>query len=240
MIEDHKEDSEQERNTPDTGKLRRFALGTALALFVFVLGGGELRDELSAPLATIIHFQHPSVLLGLLVVATAYASFRYWYQAIHLDLTRAKIRNYLKTAQSILVFPHSEDDFSHQTDPKTSKGGIWWVARNLLLSKLPDGLPRSHCIVIGHTGDSGEKLQRVVATKIERYFPGLRPEDVSLYSPGEGLFWASINSQSGKRLWTCRLEDFDLWLPVYAGSTSILIFLGYLLWPWVSDFFFRL
>lgn len=106
-------DSRVDSSDDEVHKLRRFALGTALALLVYVIGGGELKDELSAPLATIMRFQHPCVLLGLLFMATAYASVRYWYQAIHLPLTRIKIRAYLESPQSILVYPKSEDDFEH-------------------------------------------------------------------------------------------------------------------------------
>lgn len=233
-------DGRDESSDDEIHKLRRFALGTALALFVYVLGGGELRDELSAPLATIIRFRHPDVLLVLLVITTAYAAFRYWYHAIYLSLTRAKIRAYLETEQSILIFPNSEDDFSHKTEPATGKGSVWWQAINTLLTKLPNGLPRSRCIVIGHIGDNREHMSKAVATKLNHYFPGLTPENVSLVCPGEGVYWAHISSRSSMTRWSCLSEDFDLWLPVYAAGLSIALLVGSKLWPWMSVWLYKL
>lgn len=233
-------DDDYSSNEDSILRLRRFALGTSLALFVYVVGGGELREQLSVPFATVVHFQNPGVLLGLLASATFYAVIHYWYQAIFLSLTRSKIRKYLESPESILVFPKSEDDFSNVTNPALSKGGTWWTARNVLLTKLPDGMPRDHCIVIGHIGAAREHLSRTVATKLERYFPNLQPENVSLVSPGEGVYWAHISSKSTKTLLTCLYEDFDLWLPVTAGGLSLLLFLAYQLWPYLSMFISKL
>jgi hypothetical protein len=226
-------DIEGDGSNDEILRLRRFALATSLALFVFVAGGGELRDEVSASLITIIHFQRPNILLILLAVATAYGCIRYWYHAIHLFLTRGDIRAYLESPESILVFPYSEDVFATETNPGNSKGA-WWKAQNALLARLPEGLPRSHCIVIGHISDKSEHLQKAVAAKAERYFPDPKPHNVSVKTLGDQVFWANISSKSAQTLWTCRSEEFDLWLPVIAGALSIGLFEIYETWPWVE------
>ena len=108
MIEDAKEDAEQDRRFPDIDKLRRFSLGVGIALLIYVFAGGKFGDHVQTILTPIVEFERPWVLLGALLLASIYSTYRYWYYGIHLASTRAKIRKYLRQPESVYVFVGDE------------------------------------------------------------------------------------------------------------------------------------
>ena len=215
-------------------KLRRFSLGISSALLIYVLAGGEIPDEIKTQAVTVVHFKNPSVLLVFLVLVTAYASFRYWYHGIYRALTRRKVRAYLVKPESIFVFSGSERRFNSFMDREAETDIRACV--HVLYRKLPSGMPRDHCVVIGHDGTEEHQIKEQAAKKAGHYFPGLTPENISIIPLGTQA-WAHVSSISSSTRWTCWTEDVDLYLPVLVSGLALVAICFYALWPWALNAF---
>jgi hypothetical protein len=99
-------------SSQDPEKLRRFALGVALVLIVFVIAGGTLKEEVQGPLIGVVKFQRPGVLLLLLGLLSVYATARYTYYTIIAPVTRDRIRHYLMSERSMLCAKMTEELFA--------------------------------------------------------------------------------------------------------------------------------
>jgi hypothetical protein len=228
MSEDYREDAEPDRDLPDTTKLRRFALGVGVALLIYVLAGGEFGDSVHTVLTPIVHFERPSVLLGALLLASIYSSYRYWYYAIKLAPTRAKIREYFREPRSVYVFLGDEQFYKDSI--ATTGQTPFRVAVSHLDGKLPSGLSREQGMVITHGYDECKQ----VARKLEHYFPGLKTENISV-TKENGTCWAYVSTTSHVTNWWCWVEGVELWLPIIVNGAALVACVGRESWPWISQ-----
>lgn len=228
MIEDPKEDTESDRVLPDATKLRRFALGVGVALLIYVLAGGKFGHSVQTILVPIVEFTRPWIFSWALILASVYSSYRYWYYAIKLAPTRAKIRKYFREPRSVYVFL---GDARFYTENVTNSGTTpFRMALSHVHGKLPSGLSREENVVISYGFDECAQ----VARKLERYFPGLRPEDISVMRENT-ICWAHVNSTSRATDWWCWIEDVELRLPIIVNGVALLAYIGRESWPWISQ-----
>jgi hypothetical protein len=80
---------------PDLAKLRRFALAIGLTLFIYSVAGVELNpDQTISPLGLSLKIKQP-YLIGLgILIASGYASMRYWFfamRAVHSPLLERRL-----------------------------------------------------------------------------------------------------------------------------------------------------
>lgn len=85
----------------------RFALSVGLLLLGFSLADGHILPEVHGGVLG-VKLDRPWVVLLFLVGTSIYASYRYWYFAIKVPISRTAIRRYLKQDDSILVFKGQE------------------------------------------------------------------------------------------------------------------------------------
>lgn len=216
---------------PDPNRARRFALITATILLVYVLAGGHIKGEIKTPLIDLISFNRPEVLLFFLGLTSVYATARYWYYAIKLPFTRTKWRHHLRTAESILVYIKTKQDYL-----KTIEGASndeYLKVHSFLIHRSPAELDPIELIVGGGQRSSPsdqipwDLLRALVARQFASYFPGLTWEDITIEkNPSQAAtVWASVDKPKLSTRLRTLAEDLDLYLPVYLNVIALVLFI---------------
>jgi hypothetical protein len=73
----------------DPAKLRRFAIGVALVMWVYVFASGLIGNKITIQTLDIT-LSRPSVILLLVLIVSAYASVRYWLYGIKIPIVSLK------------------------------------------------------------------------------------------------------------------------------------------------------
>jgi|CXWL01.1.fsa_nt_gi hypothetical protein len=227
MTPDHNEETEWS-GLPDTDKLRRFSLGVGVALLIYAVAGGHIGQSLQTVLIPIVHFDRPQFLLGALVLASIYSTSRYWYYGIRLSQTRGKIREYLRKEGSVLVFVGDEMRFTQELNVQPPNHTR--KCQGMHYGRLHPDWPRSDFHVITHGQTEPELIEKQIAAKLEKYFPGLKAEDISFVPDKESIGRAQVftTSQSTDR-W-CWLEEVELRLPIIVNAVAWVSLLGCAAW----------
>lgn len=214
---------------PDPHGLRRFALVAGLILLVYTLAGGHLNGKVNTVLIDFGSFDRPWVLLVGLALASAYASFRYWYYVIRLPLTRTKIRQYLMSPESILAFVGKKHDYRVSIEAGTHTGYL--TLHSFLTSKSPAGFDPFDLVVGAGQSTSPnseiawDQVRASIARQFDSYFPGIKFEEVRLWNKDAGLgtAWASVDKVNSSTRWYILLEDTDLHLPLYLNGFGLAV-----------------
>ena len=214
---------------PDTEKLRRFSLGVGIALLIYVFAGGEFGDSFQTILTPIIHFKRSWVLLLALILTSVYSSYRYWYYGIHLASTRAKMRKYLESSDSVYVFNDSENVFNSQANhinPTETRNFL-----SALYAKVPAGLARKDYICITHGSYDTDQIKQKVAKQLEQYFPQIKAANIETSIIKGQHWWAHVGSLSLQTQVLCCIEDTELYLPIIVNGVATAAWIVAWLWP---------
>lgn len=213
---------------PDTGKLRRFALGVATVLIVLVLAGGTLRDEVQGPLIGVVKFERPGILLFLLALLSVYASVRYAYYGIVAPVTRSRIQNHLRNDWSLLCVKTTrsfyEDGLVRRTEPFSGEH----VRMETLC--LPGLTPWHFIVFTDHNiKPEPEFVKHVLANRIDSYFPGITSNEITLATWYDHHVRAKVGPLKSSTQLRLRLEQFDVYLPLIANGFAWLLLLWWAL-----------
>ncbi len=224
-------DTEQlgSRTAPDVSKTSRFATAVGLILLAYVLADGQLGREASSSLVGFIVFKRPWVILLFLVAVSAYASSRYWYYGIMVPMTRTKIREFLKTDKSVLVFKRTAEKYKELIQ---SSGAAIFKEHLSLEQRCPPGLTPFEFIVFtdAHEAPAEGYMRLLVANRVNRYFPSIVGDEIELVDHGTHA-WATVSKLKGGTRWRATLEDIDLYAPVLINGAAIVLFIVFIILP---------
>ena len=161
------------------------------------------------------------------VVTSFFASYRYWYYGIKVPTTRTKIREYLKTSESVLVFKGSPNSYKSLIGDKTIEPGLEIESSMLgqhssLEQRCPPGLTPFDFIIFTDAMIAPNEgyLRKLVANRVNRYFPGIVSDEIRLVDRGTHA-WAWVDKLKDGTRRREALEDFDLWAPIYINVIAI-------------------
>lgn len=224
-------DGDDESAPADPVKLRRFAIGIALVMFVYVAAGGIQADNHITVEMLKVTLLRPKFLVWAIPIVAVYASVRYWWYAIKLPVTRRKIRKYLQRSRSLLVIKTWESNF--RNDILTNRTSAFMLAIGELATKVPAGLsPYSFIIFTDayHEPDDNYMFH-LCRNRIDTYFSGIGAKEFQVDESQDHHAWISPSKlRFNTQAWVI-VEDSDLWLPIVLNVIGLLLFLLYLLCP---------
>lgn len=222
-------DGDDESASADPVKLRRFAIGIALIMFVYVVAEGSLAENRIPGDTLKIALSKPKVLLWAIPFVAVYASLRYWWYAIKLPVTRNKIRRYLQNTRSLLVIKTWEIAFREEL--KLNRTSAYLPLIRELETKVPAGLTPYSFIVFtdGHREPDDNYMFHLCRNRIDIYFSGISASEFQVDESQDHHAWISPSKlRPATRAWAI-VEVSDLWLPVVLNVIGLLLFLRYIL-----------
>lgn len=210
----------------DPAKLRRFAIGVALVMGVYVLAGGTQIDDSLTVESIKIKLTRAKALLWLIPVLSLYASVRYWWYAIKIPLTRNKIRKYLHQRGCLLVVKLTEKAYREQL---VNFDTVYVPCHAQLEEKVPPGLTPFDFIVFTDSISQPTPgyMAALCRNRIDIYFPGIKKDEISIEEDQDHHAWASPSNLHLVTRARAFLEGFDLWLPICLNVIGLLFFLPY-------------
>lgn len=216
----------------DPAKLRRFAIGVALIMWVYVVAGGSqtANDEFRIE-ALKIDLSKPGILLWLVPIVSIYATVRYWWYGIQIPVTRKKIRKYLRNTRSLLVIKTYEEAYRSQLKAQTTASS-YLRAHQELEAKVPPGLIPFHFIIFTDAVNKPDEmyLLHLCRNRIDTYFPGITVMDFAVDETQDHLVWASPSKLGFKARARAAIENCDSWLPISLNAIGLLAYVAYLLY----------
>jgi len=220
-------DEDHDASSMNPAKLRRFAMGVALIMLVFVAAGAtQVGDHLSIDTLK-ISLSRQSILLWLVPIVSAYATVRYWWYGIQIPMTRTKIREYLRHTRSLLIVKMSEQQYGANVQGASD---VWVRVNSELETKVPPGLtPLQFTIFTDavHKPDDNYMLH-LCRNRISMFFPGITAMEISIEEYADHHAWASPSKLRFSTRARAFLENCDLWLPISLNSVGVLAYLLYL------------
>jgi hypothetical protein len=215
---------ETTRTLPNVAHLSRFAMATGTVVWAYLLAGGIPAKEWTSSLIP-LKITHPEFLVAMFLVVALHASWRYWYYGVHLPLTRTKIRQYLQTPESVLVFSAVAPVQIPVIRNRTQEDDL----RCMLGERLLPGMDEKDFLFFSDT-DPGETqadmVRFLLARKLQKYFPGLQPHNIlprnALSDKPNYIHWGHVSSLDLGTRWRAWLEDFDLCAPVLLNIVGML------------------
>lgn len=213
---------------------------TGTLLLVYVIGGGIAQKEWTSALVP-LRITHPEFLILFFCGVAMYAAWRYWYYAIHLEITRRKIRDYLKSDKSILVlYGKSENEMSptltHLVAPKVKQAMTGHSLR------IPPGFnPREALLFtkVDYSESNDELVKQIVAAAYAKYFPSLDAGQIEVRSvideSPQTAFWANITPRNTKTWLPCVVEDIDLFAPIWLNGIGLALLFSSWVFCWPSS-----
>ena len=214
----------------EQGNIRRFALAVGLILLGFTLADGHILPEVHGGVLG-VKFDRPWVLLLFLVFTSIYATYRYWYFAIKVPVSRTAIRRYLKQGDSILVFKGQEQAYKEAimrvTDPHAHQ-------HVLLEEKCPPGHTPFEFIIYTDalTQATDGYVRHLVANRVHDYFPGITKHEIATRESGD-ISLATVNKLKAGTKLRAFTEDADHWAPILINGVAIVAFVLLVFLPWV-------
>ena len=97
------------------------------------------------------------------------------------------------------------------------------------------GLTPFHFIVFTDAAtDPAEGYMRyLVANRIDKYYPGIVGDEITLTDAGAGYGWAGVGKLKNGAWWRTTLEDIDHWSPVVINVAAIILFMIFTTIPWL-------
>lgn len=205
-------------------------MATGTVLWAYMLAGGIPAKEWTSSLIP-LKITHPEFLVAMFLVVAVHASWRYWYYGVHLPLTRTKIRQYLQTPESVLVFSAVAPIQIPVIRNRNQEDDL----RCMLGERLLPGMEAKDFLFFSDTDPGGTQADMVrflLARKLQKYFPGLQPHNIFPETPSPINRTTSTGGMSALLIWE---HAGGLGLKTLTFTPQCFsIWLGYLPWEQVG------
>ena len=198
-------------------------MAMGIILSVYVLAGEKLPRDVTFSFMS-LELARPEVLVILIGIASVLSSFRYWYYGIKMPPTKTKIRKFLKSSQSLLVFKGSEEKY----EGYLQHSGNLQVGLNASLEeRCPAGLQARQFTVFTDSmvAPTDGYMRKLVANRVDQFFPGITIDEIQLKPlDASDCAWACVGTiKAGTRI-RALAEDIDLWAPVLVNGIGLGLF----------------